>query len=134
VFQTKHLGGGTLRVNFNLGDDRNSKFIFFVTNYTEHGPFREFVSHSANQEVPLFYGTPKFINVFTEVPILSEINPVYNFASHLFKTHSNVILTSTSWPSVRSLSFRFFDQCFVFLASPMRATCPAHLNLLDFIT
>jgi hypothetical protein len=37
---------------------------------------------------------------------------------------------SSNW----SLPFRFCDQKFVFLISPMCAICPAYLNLLDLIT
>ena len=48
--------------------------------------------------------------------------------------HLNIILPSTSWSSQWTLSLRFPHQNLVHTTPSIRATCPAHLILLDFIT
>ena len=55
--------------------------------------------------------------------------------SHFLKLPSNIIFPSTPGSSTLSLYFRFSHHnpvCTSFL--PLRATCPAHLILLNFIT
>ena len=69
------------------------------------------------------------------VPILRQLDPVYTTTSHFLKTHLNIILpfkpSSPKW----SLSLRFTHQnLYKPFLSPIRATWPAHLILLDFIT
>jgi hypothetical protein len=54
--------------------------------------------------------------------------------TNLPKIDSDLILTSTPRSSEWSLSFRLSHQIlYTFLSSPMRATYPAHLILLDLI-
>ena len=69
------------------------------------------------------------------VPILSQPNSVHIPTSHLLEIHLNIINPSTPRSPQWSLSFRFPHQDPIHpLSSPIRATCPPHLILLDFIT
>jgi hypothetical protein len=66
---------------------------------------------------------------------MSQLDPVHNPTWHFLKTHLNVILPSTPWSPMWSLSLRFPHQNPVYTSPlPIRATYPAHLILLDFIT
>ena len=66
------------------------------------------------------------------VPILSQIDP-----AHFLKMHLNIILPPKSGSSKWSLFLRLPHQNSIYTSprhSPMRATCTAHLILLDLIT
>ena len=67
--------------------------------------------------------------------ILSQPNTVHTPASQFLKIHRNIILPSKPWSPQWSLSLRFPHQEPVHASPlPIRATCLAHLILLDFIT
>jgi len=69
------------------------------------------------------------------VSILGQPNPVHIPTSHLLEIHRNIIHPSTPRSPKWSLSFRFPKQDPIHpLSSPIRATCPAYLILLDFYT
>jgi hypothetical protein len=86
---------------------------------------------------PAFYGTRRFIIVFTRAPlapILSQIDPVYTIPFYLLRsilllpTHLRLCL-----PSGLFLSVFPTNILYAILFSHIRATCHDHLILLDLI-
>ena len=94
---------------------------------------------AASQEIPLILWNPK-VHYRTHKPpppvsILGQPNPVHIPTSHPLEIRPNIIHPSTPRSPQWSLSLRFPHQDPIHtLSSPIRATCPAHLILLDFIT
>ena len=94
---------------------------------------------AASQEIPRISWNPK-VHYRTHkrpppISILGQPNPVHIPTSHLLEIHPNIIHPSTPRSPQWSPSFRFPHQDPIHpLSSPIRATCPAHLILLDFIT
>ena len=69
------------------------------------------------------------------VSILGQPNPVHIPTSHLLQIHLNIIHPSMPRSPQWSPSLRFpYQDPTHPLSSPIRATCLAHLILLDFIT
>ena len=99
----------------------------------------EKLTGSASQEIPRISRNPK-VHYRTHkrpppVSILAPPNPVHIPTSYLLEIHPNIIYPSTLRPPQWSLSLRLPHQDPIHpLSSPIRATCPAHLILLDFIT
>ena len=105
----------------------------------EQNPSWEANWFAASQEIPRILWNPK-VHYSTHkrpppVPTLGQPNPNHMPTSHLLEIHLNIIhhlrlgLPSGLFPS----GFPTKNQ-HAPLSSPIRATCPAHHILLDFIT
>ena len=91
------------------------------------------------KKFPAFYGTRRFITTLTSLrhPSLSWASPVQSIYSHptswsciiILSTHLHLGLPSGLLPSGFPTNTLYTP-----LSSPIRATCPTHLILLDFIT
>ena len=94
---------------------------------------------AASQEIPRISRNPKVHYRTHKCPptfsILGQPNPVHIPTSYLLEIRPNIIHPSTLRSPQWSPSLRFPHQDAIYpLSSPIRATCPAHLILLDFIT
>ena len=84
-----------------------------------------------------FHGTRRFITALTSVRqlSLSWASPIQSIYPHPTSWRLYIIHPSTPRSPQCSLSLRFPHQDPIHpLSSPIRATCLAHLILLDFIT
>ena len=104
----------------------------------EHSPSCEANRFSASQEIPCILWSPKVCyrihKCLPPVPILSQIDPVHTPTSHFLKTH--LIISSYLCPGLPNCLFPSglpTKTLYTPIRSPIHATCPAYLILLDFI-
>ena len=115
------------------------KSLYLLTYSMVQSPSWEANWFAASQEIPPILWNRK-VHYRTHkrpppVPILGQPNPVRIPTSHLLEIHPNIIHPSTPGSPQWCLSLRFLHQDPIRpLSSLIRATCPAHLTLLDFIT
>ena len=93
---------------------------------------------ATSQEIPRILRNPKVHYRTHKRPpsfsILGPPNPVHIPTSYLLEIHPNTILPSTPRSPQWSPFLRLPHQDPIHpLSSPIRASCPAHLILLDFI-
>ena len=110
-----------------------------LTYSTEQCPSWEANRFSASQEIPRIYGNRKFIIALTSAYHLSlswtssiqstPLHPTSWRSILILSSHLRLGLSSGLFPS-GFLTKTMFTPIF----SPIRATCPAHLIVLDFIS
>ena len=124
---------------FNFFTQSCQCWMYLLTYSMVQSPSWEANWFVACREIPSISRNPK-VHYRTHkrpppVPILGQPNPVHIPTSHLLEIQPNINHPSMPRSPQWSLSLRFPHQdpiCPPLL--PIRATCPAHLILLDFIT
>jgi len=113
-------------------------FIYLLTHYMEQSPSWE-ANRFSVKKFPACYGTRWFITTFTSAHHLSQssVSSIQSMAPHPTSWRYFLILTShlrLSLPSGLFPSGVHTSNLYTPILSPIRATCPAHLILLDMIT
>ena len=104
----------------------------------EQSPSWEGNLFSFSQEIPRILCNTKRINAFTSAChlSLSWTSSIQSITPHPNSRRSNLLLSShlrLGLPSILFPSGFPTKTMYKLLLSPLRATCPAHLRLLDFI-
>ena len=91
------------------------------------------------KKCPAFYVTRNFITTFTSARCQLSLSSARSIQSippgPFLKIHVDINIKSKPWSSKWSLSVRFPHQSPICTSPlPIRATCPAHPVLLDFVT
>ena len=125
--------------NSMVGYCNNHYLLTYLLTYSmEQSPSWEANRFSASQEIPHILWNPKVhycIHKYpSPVPILSHLDAVRTLTSHFLKIHLNIILWFMRGSPKWSLSHGFPTKTqYIPLLSPIRASCPTHLILLDII-
>ena len=126
------------RVSIFFKKDRWTYIFYLLTYSTEQSPSWEATRFSASQ-IPRILWNPKFHYLIHKCPppvaILSQIDPVH--APHPTSWRFILILSSLLQLTLTSRLFPSgFPTKILYtpLLSPIHATCPAHLILLDLTT
>ena len=124
---------------YKLIAEHNFTYLHVLNYSTVQSPSWEANRFATSQKIPRISRNPKVHyrnhNRPPHVSILGQPNPVHIPTSLLLEIHPNIIHPSTPRSPQWSPSLRFPHQDPIHpLSSPIRATCPAHLILLDFIT
>ena len=112
---------------------------FILTYCMVQSPSWEANWSAASQKIPRISRNPR-VHYRTHkrpppVSILGQPNPVHVTTSHLLEIHPNITHPSTSRSPQWTFSLRFTHKDPIQpVSSPIGATCPAHLIILDFIT
>jgi len=109
-------------------------------NYSmQQSPSWEANRFSASQEIPRILWNQKVHYHVHRCPppvrILNHIDPIHALKAHFLKIHLNIILQFMPGHPSGLFPWGFPTKTlYTPLLSPIRATCPAHIMLLDLIT
>jgi len=117
----------------------NLSQVFILTKYMERNDSGRANSSSAGKEIRAFWGTRKFITAFQTARNLSlsgatliqptPSKPISLEYILILSFHLSLGLPSDSFPSGFPTKILY-----VFVFSPTRSTCPAHVDLITRIT